>query len=132
MSDSRGKKIKLQQALKCCVILSVLLPSMSAFAETTGAPVSDTMQAVRANHAAATARFVSAKRSGTQSKSTFRKASEIDLSDTKKVTKDDFGRVLSTVRQPMNTRMIWLGQQSRTYRPPMPKTTWLGGKGPSD
>ena len=132
MFISRGRDIKLKQAVKRCIVLSVLLPSMSVFAETTETSASHALQATQAKQSPITTRIATVKQFSSRSRSTFLKASEVDLSNTRKVTKDDFGRVLSTVRQPMNTRMIWLGQESRTHRPPKPKTTWLGGKGPSD
>ncbi len=112
MFNSTGSKTRLPRVVTCCVILAVVLPSFSV--------------------SAAEAPGVSAHKSITQSGSTFRKASTVDLTRTKKVTKDDYGRILHTVSQPKSTKMIWLGQQSRTYRPPTPRTTWLGGKDRSD
>ncbi len=131
MFNSGGMNIKLLQAIKCGVILSVLLPSVSVFAQSPGTSVNHSMQATQANQFSTTQRTVSAYNSNSRIRS-FRKASTVDLSKTKKVTKDDFGRLLRTVRQPKSTGTIWLGQQSRTHKPPTPKTTWLGRKGRSD
>lgn len=129
MFNSIGPNTNLRQVVKRCIILSVLLPSVSVFAQTKATPVDDSMQA---NHQAATPRIISTTKSVTRGGSTFRKASSVDLSSTKKVTKDDFGRLPLTVRQHKDTKMIWLGQQSRENSRSTPKTTWLGKKKGSD
>lgn len=127
MFYSIGSNTNLRQVIKRCIILSVLLPSASVFAQMQATPVDDSKQA---NNQAATPRIVSTSKSITRNGYTFRKASTVDLNNSKKVTKDDFGRLPLTVRQPKDTRTIWLGH--RTNKPSTPKTTWLGRKDRSD
>ena len=129
MSNSIGHNTNLRQVVKRCIILSVLLSSASLFAETQSTPADNSMQA---NQKTATPRIISTTKSVTRGGTTFRKASTVDLSSTRKVTKDDFGRLPLTVRQPRDTKMIWLGQQGRENKPSTPKTTWLGRKKGSD
>lgn len=126
MFHSIGTKTNLRQIFKCGVILTLLLPSASLFAQ---APAKD---GLLANPQAASAQTVTTRKSVTRSGSTFRRASTVDLSQTKKVHKDDFGRLLQTVTQPRSTQMIWLGQQNRAGKPRTPRTTWLGRKSRSD
>jgi len=132
MSNSRGTDIKLLKVVKRCIVLSVLLPTVSVLAQTPATPAKDSMQATQANQFSATPRTVSAYNSTARNKTIFRKASTIDLSKTPKVSRDDFGRLLLTVRQPKNTRMIWLGNKNRSHKPAKPKTLWLGKKNRSD
>jgi hypothetical protein len=129
MFNSIDPNTNLRKVVKRCIILSVLLPAASLFAQTQSTQADNSM---KADHKAATPRVVYSSKSITRGGTTFRKASSVDLSSTKKVTKDDFGRLPLTVRQPRDTRMIWLGQQNRATRPSTPKTTWLGRKKGSD
>ena len=129
MSNSIGHNTNLRQVVKRCIILSVLLSSASLFAETQSTPADNSMQA---NQKTATPRIISTTKSVRRGGTTFRKSSTVDLSSTRKVTKDDFGRLPLTVRQPRDTKMIWLGRQSRENKPSTPKTTWLGRKNRSD
>ena len=132
MFNSIGLKTNLQQIVKYCIFLFLLLPSISAFAQTPATPLDEATQAKPANQQAASPRIVYKSKSITRRGTTFRKASTVDLSSTKKVTKDDFGRLPLTVRQHRDTSTIWLGQQSRANKPSTPKTTWLGRKKGSD
>lgn len=127
MFNSIGPNTNLRQVVKRCIILSVLLPSASLFAQTQSTPAENSM---KADQKAATPRIVYSSKSVTRRGTTFRKASTVDLSNSKKVTKDDFGRLPLTVRQPKDTRTIWIGH--RTNKPSTPKTTWLGKKDRSD
>lgn len=129
MFNSIGPNTNLRQVVKRCIILSVLLPSASLFAQTQSTPADNSM---KADQKAATPRIVYSSKSITRGGTTFRKASTVDLSNSKKVTKDDYGRLPLTVTQPRDTKMIWLGQQNRANKPSTPKTTWLGRKNGSD
>jgi hypothetical protein len=129
MFNSIGPDTNLRKVMKRCIILSVLLPCASLLAQTQ-APTSD--NSMKANQQAATPRVVYTSKSMTRNGSKFRKASSVDLTSTKKVTKDDFGLLPLTVRQHRDTKMIWLGQKNRTNKPSTPNTTWLGRKNRSD
>lgn len=129
MFNSIDPNTNLRQVVKRCIILSVLLPAASLFAQTQSTPADNSM---KADQKAASSQVVYTSKSITRRGTTFRKASTVDLSSTRKVTKDDFGRLPLTVKQPRDTRMIWLGQQNRSNKPSTPKTTWLGRKNGSD
>lgn len=132
MIHARNSDSRLQKTLKRSVLLFALLPSISVFAQVPATSVNGSVENPKAEQSTHRVQSVSSYPYFAQNRSSFRKASTVDLSKTPKVTKDDFGRLLLTVRQPKNTRMIWLGNKARAYRPPTPKTTWLGRKGSSE
>jgi hypothetical protein len=132
MIHASNSNSRLQKTLKRSVLLFALLAPISVFAQVPVTSLDDGGEALNTQQPANGSQPASNHHSVSQNRSSFRKASAIDLSKTPKVSKDDFGRLLLTVRQPKDTRMVWLGNKARAYRPPMPKTTWLGRKGPSE
>jgi hypothetical protein len=115
MFNSATFSNNLKKAISRLVFVAVLLPSVNAFA-------GETVQVRFQNENTKNLHVTKVYKSSSYSKS----------GSSKKVFKDDYGRLPRTVSQPRPTTTVWLGHKSLTTKAQRPKTTWLGKKNRSD
>ena len=98
----------LKQVMNRCIFLVVLLSSANALADTRVLPVYGTAQVndkgcnVTEQLAVDACKAVKRERSANKESSNF---------NARRVSADDFERVLGSVTKPRETKMIWLGQR---------------------
>ena len=118
--------------LKGFAFLALLLPSMQVLADSAATSDFETNHANKVNEQIISGRSAEAFKSVKWKKHSYRNSSTSRPKSSPRVTMDDYERLMRPVSQPKPMQMIWLGQKNRANRPNLPKTTWLGGKGPSD
>ena len=126
MRHSTRTNNNFKQALNRCIFMAAMLSAVNVYADSSLNASGKSMHAGSAN-----ARTTGSSHTVKWKNST-KKTTTVSQPASRKVFKDDYQRLLKTVAQPKPTRMVWLGQQSRTHKPKLPKTTWLGPKKRSD
>jgi hypothetical protein len=126
MRHSTHSDNNFKQVMNRCIFVVALLSAVNVYADSSLISAGKSMQAGSAN-----ARTTGSSHTVKWKNST-KKTTTVSQPASRKVFKDDYQRLMRTVAQPRPTRMVWLGQKSRTHRPQLPKTTWLGPKKGSD
>jgi hypothetical protein len=125
MFHTKSRRTTSKQALNHFIFLALLLPSFHVFAADPATALNESTQATKS-------RVIPSHKTDRPSTPVYRKSINSKTTVTRRVTMDNYERVMRTVSQPRSTQTVWLGKSNRSDNRQKPKTTWLGKKGKSD
>lgn len=117
-----------KQIMNRLIVLAVLLPSVSVFAEPSVAPVNQATQATSVNQQTTSPQAVGSYKAVNRKQSAASKSVNSRPFSTQRVFKDDYERHLVGVTKSHQTQMVWLSQLNRTEKPNLRKIIWLNQK----
>ena len=103
----------LKQVVNCSIFVAVLLTSVNVLAQTPVTPVNDSMRDNDVNVQATRRQAVGSYKTVNQRMPVYGKSSKSKPASTRRVFVDDYERLLGTVTKPRDTKMVWLGQNSK-------------------
>jgi hypothetical protein len=113
MTNSTIYSNNLKQVVNRFIFVAVLLTSVNVLAQTPVTPVYDSMQDNDVNVQSTSRQAVDPYKAVNQRMPVYGKSSRSKPDNTRKVFRDDYERILGTVSKPRETKMVWLGQQSK-------------------
>jgi len=113
MTNSIIYSNNLKQVVNRFIFVAVLLTSVNILAQTPVTSVNDSMQDNDVNAQATSSQVVTRYKAVYQRMPVYGKSSKSKPASTQRVFIDDYERILRTVTKPRDTKMVWLGQQSK-------------------
>ena len=103
----------LKQVVNRFIFVAVLLTSVNALAQTPVTPVYDSMPDNDVNVQSTSRQSVAPYKAVNQRMPVYGKSSKSRPASTRRVFVDEYERSLGRVTKPRETKMVWLGQQSK-------------------